>query len=73
VTLGGESLPYAPEFTANATIQYTIPLGGDLCLQPRVTDAFMGTGYSSVFQADYYFEMPAYSLYGADLGLISGP
>ncbi|HEX4049964.1 MAG TPA: TonB-dependent receptor [Steroidobacteraceae bacterium] len=72
VTLSGEALPYAPEFTANASIQYTFRVG-DVSLQPRVTDAYMSTSYASLFQSDNYFQMPSHSLYGANLSLIVGP
>ena len=64
--LSGESLPYAPVFSAHATIQYTIPLGNQ-SLQPRVVYAYQGKSYASLFQSDNYYLLPGHSVWSAYL------
>lgn len=57
--LTGESLPYAPEFTWNATLGYAIPLFGDAVLEPRLIYSFSSHQYSALFQqpqdGNYYY------------------
>lgn len=67
VELGGETLPYSPKFTTHVSLQYTIPMGGEMSLTPRVTYSYQSKTYSSIFQTDPYFELPAYALWGAFL------
>ena len=69
--LSGESLPYAPVFAAHATIQYTIPLG-NMSLQPRVVYSYQGKSYSSLFQSDNYFLLPAHSVWDGYLDWTAG-
>lgn len=72
VQLGGESLPYSPDFTANVSLQYSIPLGG-MYVVPRVTYAYASKTYSSIFQSDDYYLLPAHGLLGAYLDWTAGP
>ncbi len=72
VRLGGESLPYSPNFTLNASLQYAIPVG-DMSVVPRVTYAYTAKTYSSIFQSDNYYLIPSYGLVGAYLDWNAGP
>ncbi len=72
VTLTGESLPYAPDFTANATLQYSIPVGS-MAVVPRVSYAYTAKSYASIFQSDDYYLMPSHGLLGAYLDWDVGP
>lgn len=48
----GDRLPFAPEWTINAGVQYTIELGGDMAITPRVQwshlDSQLATPFPSV-------------------------
>jgi iron complex outermembrane receptor protein len=70
-TLSGESLPYAPLFSAHASIQYTIPLGS-MSLQPRVVYAYQDKSYSQLFQIDNYYLLPGHSLWSGYLDWNAG-
>ncbi len=64
VTPSGESLPYAPTWTANGTIQYSIPVGS-MSVVPRVQYSYRGKAYSDIFETDNYYLLPGYSLWSA--------
>ncbi|HEX4050490.1 MAG TPA: TonB-dependent receptor [Steroidobacteraceae bacterium] len=73
VDLSGEALPYAPEYTANGSIQYTIPLdNGNMALVPRVSYAYQDYSYSDIFQGDNYYLIPSHSLWNAYLDWNAG-
>ncbi len=71
VTLSGEALPYAPEYTAGGSLQYIIPLGNDT-LVPRVSYSYQGYSYSDIFQADNYYLIPGHSLWNTYLDWNAG-
>ncbi|HTT04487.1 MAG TPA: TonB-dependent receptor [Steroidobacteraceae bacterium] len=71
LSLSGEELPFAPLFTANASIQYEIPLGA-MSLVPRVVYAYQAKSYSSLFQSDNYFLLPAHSVWSGYLDWNAG-
>ncbi|MGH8143641.1 MAG: TonB-dependent receptor [Steroidobacteraceae bacterium] len=71
VTLGGESLPYAPPWTGSGTIQYTIPVG-DMTVVPRVQYSYRSKAYTDIFE-DAYHQLPGYSLWSAYLDWNAGP
>jgi iron complex outermembrane receptor protein len=71
VTLSGESLPFAPDWTFNGTVSYSIPLGSTY-LAPRVQYSYRGAAYSEIFQADNYYRLPGYSLWSAYLDWTAG-
>ncbi|NML04362.1 TonB-dependent receptor [Sphingomonas sp. G-3-2-10] len=45
----GDRLPFSPEWTINAGVQYEIPLGGDLSLTPRVQWSHLGEQLATPF------------------------
>ena len=71
VHLSGESLPFAPEFTFNGSVQYTIPVG-EMTVVPRVSYSYRGKAYSDIF-TDAYHLLPGYSLWNAYLEWDTGP
>ncbi len=71
VSLSGESLPYAPDWTFGGTLSYSIPLGSTY-LAPRVQYAYRSKAYSDIFQADNYYLLPGYSLWSAYLDWTAG-
>jgi iron complex outermembrane recepter protein len=62
-SVSGEALPFAPLFSAHATLQYTIPMG-DTSVVPRVVYSYQGNSYSGLFQ-NGYFLLPEHSLWNA--------
>lgn len=70
-TLSGEALPYAPLFSAHASIQYTVAFD-DMSLQPRVEYAYQDKSYSALFQTDDYYLLPGHSLWSAYLDWNAG-
>jgi iron complex outermembrane recepter protein len=71
VTLSGESLPFAPPWTGNATVQYSIPVGS-MYVTPRVQYSYRSKAYSDIFE-DAYHTLPGYSLWSAYLDWSAGP
>src|SRR6185437_11260405 len=71
VNLSGESLPYAPVWTFNGTLSYSIPLGNTY-LAPRVQYSYRSKAYADIFQSDNYYLMPGYSLWSAYLDWTAG-
>ncbi|HWK41397.1 MAG TPA: TonB-dependent receptor [Croceibacterium sp.] len=72
VNLAGEDNPYAPKITANASLGYTIELGGDARITPRVSVSHSGAQYASIFQNTDYFRIPARTTMDATLEFRSG-
>ncbi len=72
VNLDGEELPYAPQYTLNTTLRYSIPLG-DTYLTPRFQYSYRSKAYSDIFQSDNYYLLPGYSLVSAYLDWEVGP
>jgi iron complex outermembrane receptor protein len=70
--LGGEANPYSPKFTANGTIGYEIPLGGDATLTPRFSVSHTSSQYAALFQSTDYFRIPARTTMDAYLVLEAG-
>ncbi|HTT06784.1 MAG TPA: TonB-dependent receptor [Steroidobacteraceae bacterium] len=66
VNLNGESLPFAPQYTLNAAVRYSIPLGNTY-LTPRVSYSYRSKAYSDIFESDDYYLLPGYSLVNAYL------
>jgi iron complex outermembrane receptor protein len=66
VSLSGESLPFAPQYTMNATMRYSIPVGNTY-ITPRVQYSYRSKAYSDIFQSDNYYLLPGYSLVSAYL------
>ena len=71
-TLSGESLPFAPQYTFNGSLQYSIPVSGNMTVVPRVSYSYRGDAYSDIF-IDNYHLLPGYSLYSAYLDVDYGP
>jgi iron complex outermembrane recepter protein len=70
--LSGEALPYAPLFTAHATIDYAIPIG-NMTVQPRVVYSYQSKSYASLFQSDSYYLLPARGLWNGYVDWDAGP
>ncbi len=70
-TVSGEQIPFAPKITANAAIDYGLPVAGNT-LRPRLTLSYVGSQYASFFQTPYYF-MPSRTLLGANVDYEVGP
>ena len=70
--VSGETNAFSPKLTANASIEYNIPLR-DASLTPRVSYSHMDKQYASIFQTDTFFLMSARNLWGADLQYAAGP
>lgn len=71
-TVGGESLPFAPELTANVDVSYGIRVGGGV-LRPRVTYSHTGQQWQSIWRDSNYFLMQSRDLLGANLDYEAGP
>ena len=71
--LGGEQNPYTPKFTANATVDYRIPLGGESSLLPSVTYSYTGPQFDSIFQVDNFYLLQARHLVNTSLTYDNGP
>ncbi|HTW75855.1 MAG TPA: TonB-dependent receptor [Steroidobacteraceae bacterium] len=71
IPLSGEELPFAPLFSAHASIQYAIPIG-DMDLTPRVVYSYQDKSYSSLFQSDDYFLLPGHSVVDGYLDWTAG-
>ncbi|MGH9437440.1 MAG: TonB-dependent receptor [Terriglobia bacterium] len=69
--LNGEQLPFAPQYTVNVTLRYSIPVG-DTYVVPRVSYSYRSKAYSDIFQSDNYYLLPGYSLYSAYLDWQAG-
>jgi iron complex outermembrane recepter protein len=69
--LKGTQDPYAPEFTANVTVQYGFPIG-EASLQPRVQFSYDSKQYSNILQNNDYYEMNQRDLWNAYLDFIDG-
>jgi iron complex outermembrane receptor protein len=71
--LSGEQNPYAPEFTANLSVDYAIPVGDNATLRPKLTFEHMDKQYASIFQKDNYYLMGARELLNGSLNWESNP
>ncbi len=70
--LSGEQNPYAPEFTADLTVDYAIPVG-EHTLRPKLNFQHMDKQYASIFQKDNYYLMGSRDLLNASLNWESNP
>jgi iron complex outermembrane receptor protein len=70
--LTGEELPYAPEWTVNSSVQYSIPFGSN-ALVPRLAYSYTSKQYASLFQTDNFYLMNTRHLWNAYLDYIAGP
>jgi iron complex outermembrane receptor protein len=70
--LSGEQNPYAPEFTANLTVDYAIPVG-EHTLRPKLNFQHVDKQYASIFQKDNYYLMGSRDLVNASLNWESNP
>ncbi len=71
INLSGAQDPYAPEVTANITLQYGFPIGV-ATLQPRVQYSYTSKQYSNILQNNDYYEMNSRSLFNAYLDFLDG-
>lgn len=69
----GDRIPYTPNFTFGASIQYNFPLSSTLEGMIRLDESYRGSSYSE-FRPDNVFrnKLPAYSLTNLRLG-VEGP
>jgi iron complex outermembrane receptor protein len=72
-SVNGSTLPFSPEFTFDAAVDYGIAVGGNGVVRPRLTFSHVAKQYASLFQTDSYFLLPSRDLLGASLGYESGP
>jgi iron complex outermembrane recepter protein len=52
VNIKGNKLPQAPDYKFNIGAQYTINLGGNLTLEPRVDYIYVGKSYGNIFNGN---------------------
>lgn len=71
-TLDGRHNLYSPEWTANAGIEYTIPVGDDE-LTPRVDVAYLDRQTTSLFERPVVDVLPSRTLVNAQLRYRHGP
>jgi iron complex outermembrane recepter protein len=71
-SVSGGNNPFSPKVTFDASADYGIQIG-NATLRPRVSFSHTDKQYSSVFQADTYFQMEARNLWGASVAYESGP
>jgi iron complex outermembrane receptor protein len=72
VDLSGETNPYSPEYTANASIGYEFWIGEDVSLTPRVSISYVSSQFASIFQDTDYFGIPGRTTFDAYLILEAG-
>ncbi|HTT04395.1 MAG TPA: TonB-dependent receptor [Steroidobacteraceae bacterium] len=71
INLRGVQNPYAPQVTANLTLQYGFQFG-EATLQPRVNYSYTSKQYSNILQNNDYYEMVPRKLWNAYLDYMNG-
>jgi len=72
VSASGRRNPYAPSWTANFGVEYSIPLATDYTLTPRLDYVFQGNQWSSILQNPVVDFMPSHDLWNLRLTLDHG-
>jgi iron complex outermembrane receptor protein len=67
VDLDGRQQPYAPRFTAQAGVQYTLHVPGDATLTPRLDYGYVSSQWATLFEVRSTDYLPAYDLFNAQL------
>jgi iron complex outermembrane recepter protein len=67
INLANEPNPYAPEWTFNAGVQYAMPIGQSASLTPRVNYSYVGSQWTTLFDAPVTDCLRSYGLWNATL------
>lgn len=70
INVGGEEMPYAPDFTANITVDYRFRVGNGT-FDPQVMFSHMSSQYSGIYDIPYFY-MPARNLWNAYINYTVG-
>ncbi len=65
VNLSGAQNPYSPEWTFNAGLQYTYPVGPSGTLTPRINYSYVGSQWTTLFEEPVTDYLPSFGLWNA--------
>lgn len=63
--LATEPNPYAPEWTFNAGVQYSIPVSGSASLTPRINYSYVGSQWTTLFDSSVTDYLHSFGLWNA--------
>ncbi len=63
--LSGAQNPYSPEWTFNAGVQYTFPVGQSGTLTPRINYSYVGSQWTTLFEEPVTDYLPSFGLWNA--------
>lgn len=67
VSVSGRANPYSPTWTYNVGVEYRFDLGNDASLTPRVNYSYVGSQWTTLYEAPATDFLPSFGLWNASL------